>query len=84
MSYEMLEALREIEDMAPMYRREYVMEYVRKHLGVAEAKRILYAKDKKGYFERMVKAGYVEDGELLRTIGKERIEEYFHSVGKES
>ena len=80
----MLEALREIEDMAPMYRREYVMEYVRKHLGVVEAKRILYAKDKKGYFERMVKAGYVEDGELLKTIGKERIEEYFHSVGKES
>ena len=36
MNQETLEALGEIEDMAPMYRREYVMEYVRKHLGVAE------------------------------------------------
>lgn len=84
MSYETLDALREIDNMVPMYRQDYIMEFVKKNLPKADAKSILLHKDKTGYLNRMAEEGFVNGEDLLKTIGKERIEEFLRSSEKMS
>ena len=84
MSYEVQQALNEIMDMPPMFRRDYMISYIRKHLPKDEAKTLHFKKDRKGYVERMIKEGYFEEKDLLDTIGKERILHYFSYLSKRS
>ena len=80
MIFEVRDALKEIMNLDPMYRRDYVMDYVRKNLPPEDAKQLFFEKDKKAYIERMRKGGYASGTELLDTIGKERILQYFHII----
>lgn len=82
MLYEVKDALEEIMNIAPMYRRDYVMNYVRKNLPKEEAKRLFFERDKKAYIERMRSGGYASGTDLLDTIGKERILKYFHIISR--
>ena len=84
MSYEVQQALNEIMDMPPMFRRDYMISYIRKHLPKDEAKTLHFKKDRKGYVERMIKEGYIAEKDLFETIGKERILQYFSFISKRS
>lgn len=84
MSYEVQEALNEIMDMPPMFRRDFIVNYIRMHLPAEEAKRLYFEKDKQGYIRRMVNGGFALDNDLLNTIGKERILRYFHTLSRQS
>ena len=82
MYYEVAEALKEIMDLAPMYRRDYIMDYVRKNLPKEEAKKLFFEKNKKAYVTRMRRSGYASGTELLDTIGKDKILQYFHIISR--
>jgi len=82
MIFEVEDALKEIMDLAPMYRRDYILDYVRRNLPREDAKRLFFEKDKKAYIERMRSGGYASGTDLLDTIGKERILQYFHIISR--
>lgn len=84
MSYEVQEALNEIMDMAPMFRRDFIVDYIRMHLPAEEAKKLYFEKDKQGYIKRMMNEGFALDKDLLDTIGKEKILRYFHRLSRQS
>jgi hypothetical protein len=82
MVFEVKEALDEIQELPPMYRRDYIIEFVRKNLSYEEAKSLFFNKDKLAYINRMRREGYASGRDLLDTIGKERILQYFHIMSR--
>lgn len=78
MNYEVQQALNEIMEITPIYRRDYIVEYLRKNLSKEDARRHLFSKTKSQFIAKMIREGYVSKEDLLERIGRERIEEYFH------
>ena len=79
MTHEIQEALREILEMPQMYRQEYIIDYIRKHLPKEEAMMIFIEKDYCEYIKRMREEGYALKTELLDIIGEERVTEYINN-----
>ena len=67
-------------EITPIYRRDYIVEYLRKNLPKDDARRHLFAKTKTQFIAKMISEGYVSKEELLEKIGRERIEQYFHYI----
>ena len=84
MDYEIQEALNEIMDMSPMFRREFIIDYIRKNLPFDEAKKVYYTRNKLRYCEKMMDEGYLTGPELLEKIGKERVLQFFHMLSNKS
>ena len=84
MSYEVQQALDEIMELPPMFRRDFIIDYIRKNLTRDEAKAILLKKAGTDYIERTVKQGYITRDELLEQIGPERVKKYFHIISTRS
>ena len=82
MTYDVQQAINEIMEITPMYRRDYIVEYLRKNLPKDDAKRHLFCKTKTEYLIKMMKEGYITREELLEKIGRERIERYFHILSR--
>ena len=78
MTYDVQQALNEIMEITPIYRRDYIVEYLRKNLPKEDARRHLFSKTKSQFIAKMIREGYVSKEDLLEKIGRERIEEYFH------
>lgn len=64
MYYDIQEALNEIMDMPPMFRREYNIDFIRKNLPKDEAKKVYYTRNKMRYREKMLDEGYMIDSFL--------------------
>ena len=79
MTHEVQEALNEILDMPPMFRQEFIINYIRKHLPKDEAKMLFMEKDLNGYLGRMKQEGYALKLYILEIIGKERVVEYINN-----
>ena len=71
-------------DMPPMFRREYIINYIRKNLPIEEAKKVYYIRNKARYCEKMMDEGYLTGNELLEKIGKERVRQFFHMLSNRS
>ena len=84
MSYEVQQALDEIMDMPPMFRRDYIIGFLRKFLPKDEAKKLYFEKDREKYVDRMVEGGYIIGKDLLDKIGKERVLQYYNKINKQS
>lgn len=78
MTYDVQQALNEIMEITPIYRRDYIVEFLRKNLPKEDARRHLFSKTKSQFIAKMIREGYVSKEDLLEKIGRERIEEYFH------
>ena len=62
-----------------MYRQEFIIGYIRKHLPKDDAKMIFVEKDFCEYVKRMKEEGHALKTELLDLIGKERVTEYINN-----
>ena len=82
MTYDVQQALNEIMEITPIYRRDYIVEYLRKNLPKEDARRHLFRKTKTEYLIKMMKEGNITREELLEKIGRERIERYFHILSR--
>lgn len=80
MNHETQEALIEIMDIAPMYRRDYVMSYIRQNLPREEAKRLFVEKDKERFLNRMMGPGCTSVREILSMIGAEKVRQFLYSI----
>ena len=78
MNYEIKEALNEIMEIPPIYRRDFVVDYLRRNMSKEDARQLLFKKTKAAFLHKMVAEGYISPEEVLEKIGKERIEQYFH------
>ena len=80
MDHEIQQALSEIMEITPIYRRDYIVEYLRKNLPKDDARRHLFSKTKTEYLLKMMREGYITREEVLEKIGRERIEQFFHII----
>ena len=78
MNYEIKEALNEILEIPPIYRRDFIVDYLRRNMSKEDARQFLFKKTKTVFMRKMVAEGYISPEEVLEKIGKERIEQYFH------
>lgn len=78
MNYEIKEALNEIMEIPPIFRRDYIVDYLRKNLPKDDARMHLFRKTKVEYLAKMIEEGYITREEILEKIGRERIVEFFH------
>jgi hypothetical protein len=84
MKYEVQQALNEIMEIPPIYRRDFIVNYLRKNLPRDDARQFLFRKTKAGFMQKMVAEGFISREEVLEKIGKERIEQYFHILSRMS
>ena len=84
MTYDVQLALNEIMEITPIYRRDYIVDYLRRNLLKEDARRHLFSKTKAEYIVKMIEQGYITPAEILEKIGRERIEQYFHIINKRS
>ena len=84
MNYDIQEAYNEIMDIPPIYRRDYIVEYLRKNLSKDDARRHLFRKTKTEFLIKMMGQGYISRQEILEKIGREKMEQYFHIMSKMS
>lgn len=70
--------MNEIMEIPPIYRRDYIVDYLRKNLPKDDARQFLFRKTKAFFMQKMVAEGYISRDEVLEKIGKDRIEQYFH------
>ena len=84
MSYEAKKALEEIMEIPPIYRRDFMIDYVRQYLPRGVGKRLLFLKDKEGFLDRLIADGYVDKDEILERIGSDKIRQYLKQIGRES
>ena len=80
MTYDVQQAFNEIMEITPIYRRDYIVEYLRENLPKDDARRHLFAKTKTQFIAKMIAEGFVSKEDLLERIGRERIEQYFHYI----
>lgn len=78
MNYEIKEAINEIMEIPPIYRRDFIVDYLRRNMSKEEARQFLFKKTKAGFMQKMVAEGYISREEVLEKIGKKRIEQFFH------
>ena len=81
MTYEMEEAFEEIMDIPPIFRRDYIIKYLKMNLTEKEARRILF--DKIGFvvLDKLVEEGYLTRDDILDQIGKDRIMQFCKTRG---
>jgi len=84
MKYEVQQALNEIMDIPPIYRRDYIVDYLRKNLPKDDARLHLFRKTKAEYLGKMMEEGYITREEILEKIGREKIVEFFHIMSNKS
>ena len=84
MKYEVQQALNEIMEIPPIFRRDYIIDYLRHNMSAEQARQFLFKKTKTNFLQKMVSEGYITREEVLEKIGKERIEQYFHILSKMS
>jgi hypothetical protein len=84
MTPDVQQAFDEIMDLPPMFRRDYVIGFLRENLPEEDARRIYLRKTETDYLKRRVADGYITAEGGLEKIGKERIKEYFHIITKRS
>ena len=84
MKYEVQQALNEIMEIPPIFRRDYIIDYLRHNMSAEQARQCLFKKTKINFLQKMVSEGYITREEVLEKIGKERIEQYFHILSKMS
>lgn len=84
MNYEIKEALNEIMEIPPIFRRDFIVNYLRHNMSKEDARQYLFRKTKANFIQKMVAEGYISREEVLEKIGKERIEQYFHILSKMS
>ena len=80
MNYEVKEALKEIMDIPPIFRREFIVKFLRENLSREEARKYLLDKKKGEFVKVLINEGLVTQEEVLEKIGKERILQYFHTI----
>ncbi len=78
MNYEIKEAFNEIMEIPPIYRRDFIVDYLRRNMSKEDARQILFRKTKADFMRKMVAEGYISWEEVLEIIGKKRIEQFFH------
>lgn len=78
MNYEIKEALNEIMEIPPIYRRDYIVGYLRKNLPKDDARMHLFHKTKAEYLNKMIEEGYITRDEIIEKIGREKVVEFFH------
>lgn len=78
MNYEIKEAFNEIMEIPPIYRRDFIVDYLRRNMSKEDARQILFRKTKSDFMRKMVAEGYISWEEVLEIIGKKRIEQFFH------
>ena len=78
MEYDIKEAFNEIMEIPPIFRRDYIVDYLRRNMSKEEARQVLFRKTKAAFMQKMVAEGFISREEVLEKIGKERIEQYFH------
>lgn len=84
MTHDIQEAYNEIMDILPIYRRDYIVEFLRKNLPKDDARMHLFRKTKTEYLIKMMREGYITREELLEKIGRDRIEQFFHIISRMS
>lgn len=84
MKYEVQQAFNEIMEIPPIFRRDYIIDYLRHNMSAEEARQFLFKKNKINFLQKMVSEGYITREEVLEKIGKERIEQYFHILSNMS
>ena len=84
MNYEIQQALNEIMEIPPIYRRDFIVNYLRRNMSKEDARQFLFKKTKADFLQKMVAEGYISREDVLEKIGKERIEQYFHILSKMS
>ena len=84
MKYEVQQAFNEIMEIPPIYRRDFIVYYLRRNMSKEDARQFLFRKTKAEFMQKMVAEGYISREEVLEKIGKERIEQYFHILSKMS
>lgn len=77
-------ALNEILDIAPMYRRDYIIRFLRENLPLEDAKKALFQKRKKDFLKTMMSENYTSAAEIVDQIGPERVRQYFHRMSRMS
>lgn len=75
-------ALNEIMDIAPMYRRDYIIRFLRENLPLEDAKRALFQKTKSDFLMTMMAENYTSAAEIVEQIGPERVRQYFHRISR--
>ena len=78
------DALNEIMEISPLYRRDYIIDYLKKNLPKDEARRYLFDKRKVDFWRIMMDQGFFDPKEFLEQIGPEKVRQYFRSTGKRS
>lgn len=78
MNYEIQQAINEIMEIPPIYRRDFIVNYLRQNMSKEEARQFLFKKTKTEFMQKMVAEGYISWEEVLEKIGKKRIEQFFH------
>ena len=84
MNHEINDAFNEIMEIPPIYRRDFIVNYLRSNMSKEEARQFLFRKTKENFLQKMVAEGFISREEVLEKIGKERIEQYFHILSKMS
>lgn len=84
MNCEIKEAFNEIMEIPPIYRRDYIVDYLRKNLPKDDARLHLFRKTKVEYLGKMMEEGYITRKEILEKIGREKIVEFFHIMSNKS
>ena len=76
-------ALKEIMEIPPMYRRDFIVDYIRKYLPKADAKKIVLRKNTDEFLCEMIERGHTDKWEILELIGKKRVEKYLDQINNE-
>ena len=84
MNNEIKEAFNEIMEIPPIFRRDYIVDYLRKNLPKDDARMHLFHKTKAGYLNKMIEEGYITKDEIIEKIGREKIVEFFHIMSTTS
>lgn len=84
MNYEVQQALNEIMEIPPIYRRDYIVNFLRKNLPKNDARMHLFHKTKAEYLNKMIEEGFITREEIIEKIGREKIVEFFHIMSTTS
>lgn len=71
-------------EIPPIYRRDFIVDYLRHNMSKEEARQFLFRKTKAEFIHKMVAEGYISWEDVLEKIGKKRIEQYFHILSRMS
>ena len=80
MNPEVKEALNEIMDIPPIYRRDFIVRYLRENLNREDARKFLFEKTKQQFIRKMMDEGFITPGEILEKIGKDRVRKFYHKM----